>query len=32
MAGPKGSLNSNEVQGIYEDKDGVIWIGTHLGD
>ncbi|QDK82220.1 response regulator [Spirosoma sp. KCTC 42546] len=30
-AGLQGQLTSNDVQAIYEDKDGIIWIGTHLG-
>ncbi|MFD1143550.1 two-component regulator propeller domain-containing protein [Larkinella insperata] len=30
-AGAKGHLTSNDVRCIYEDQDGVIWIGTNLG-
>jgi signal transduction histidine kinase/ligand-binding sensor domain-containing protein/DNA-binding response OmpR family regulator len=30
-AGSKGQLSSNDVLSIYEDNDGIIWIGTHLG-
>ena len=30
-AGPKNRLNSNDVQTIYEDDAGVIWVGTNQG-
>ncbi|HLL94881.1 MAG TPA: two-component regulator propeller domain-containing protein, partial [Spirosoma sp.] len=29
--GAKGHLNTNDVLSIHEDKDGIIWIGTHGG-
>ncbi|GAB4012505.1 hybrid sensor histidine kinase/response regulator transcription factor [Spirosoma migulaei] len=31
MAGGKGKLTTNDVLSIHEDKEGTIWIGTHLG-
>ena len=31
MAGAKGGLNTNDVLSIHEDRDGIIWIGTHMG-
>ena len=30
-AGPKSRLNSNDILTIYEDKAGVIWVGTQAG-
>src|SRR5205823_3964046 len=31
VAGSKGKLTTNDVLSIHEDKQGIIWIGTHLG-
>jgi signal transduction histidine kinase/DNA-binding response OmpR family regulator/streptogramin lyase len=31
VAGGAGHLNTNEVRAIYEDDNGIIWVGTHQG-
>ncbi|WP_020606498.1 hybrid sensor histidine kinase/response regulator transcription factor [Spirosoma spitsbergense] len=31
VAGPKSGLNNNAIQTIYEDKAGIIWVGTQQG-
>ena len=31
LAGPAGQLSTNDVQTIYEDPQGIVWVGTHWG-